>query len=138
MRLAPLLFAIAQFGTIVFPNSGKPEAQEAFLQGVLLLHNFAYPQAARAFEEAERVDPNFALAYWGEAMTYNHPIWYETDADAGRKALAKFSGQVTPRERAYLDAVAKETMRLRPVIDAAERTLTKPRTVCGWELPPGV
>jgi cytochrome P450 len=39
---------------------------------------------------------------------------------------------------AYLDAVVKETMRLRPVIDAAERTLTTPRTVCGWELPAGV
>jgi len=39
---------------------------------------------------------------------------------------------------AYLDAVVKETLRLRPVIDAAERTLTVPRTVAGWELPAGV
>jgi cytochrome P450 len=41
-------------------------------------------------------------------------------------------------EEAYLDAVVKETLRLRPVIDAAERTLTAPRTVAGWELPAGV
>jgi cytochrome P450 len=39
---------------------------------------------------------------------------------------------------AYLDAVVKETLRLRPVIDAAERTLTVPRTVAGWDLPAGV
>ncbi len=39
---------------------------------------------------------------------------------------------------AYLDAVVKETLRLRPVIDAAERTLTVARTVAGWELPAGV
>jgi cytochrome P450 len=39
---------------------------------------------------------------------------------------------------AYLDAVVKESLRLRPVIDAAERTLTKPRVVAGWELPAGV
>src|SRR5205085_9710558 len=39
---------------------------------------------------------------------------------------------------AYLDAVVKETLRLRPVIDAAERTLTEPRTVAGWQLPAGV
>ncbi|HLM87214.1 MAG TPA: cytochrome P450 [Solirubrobacteraceae bacterium] len=39
---------------------------------------------------------------------------------------------------AYLDAVVKETLRLRPVIDAAERTLTVPRTLAGWELPAGV
>jgi len=38
----------------------------------------------------------------------------------------------------YLDAVVKETLRLRPVIDGAERTLTVPRTVAGWELPAGV
>jgi cytochrome P450 len=38
----------------------------------------------------------------------------------------------------YLDAVVKETLRLRPVIDAAERTLTVPRTVAGWELPAGI
>jgi cytochrome P450 len=38
----------------------------------------------------------------------------------------------------YLDAVVKETLRLRPVVDAAERTLTKSRTVSGWELPAGI
>lgn len=38
----------------------------------------------------------------------------------------------------YLDAVVKETLRLRPVIDAVERTLTVPRKVAGWELPAGV
>jgi cytochrome P450 len=39
---------------------------------------------------------------------------------------------------AYLDAVVRESLRLRPVIDAAERTLTVPRTVAGWQLPAGV
>lgn len=42
------------------------------------------------------------------------------------------------RDDSYLDAVVKETLRLRPVIDAAERTLTRPRTVAGWELPAGI
>ncbi len=39
---------------------------------------------------------------------------------------------------AYLDAVVKESLRLRPVIDGAERTLTRPRTLAGWNLPAGV
>jgi cytochrome P450 len=42
------------------------------------------------------------------------------------------------RDDSYLDAVVKETLRLRPVIDAAERTLTRTRVVGGWELPAGV
>lgn len=38
----------------------------------------------------------------------------------------------------YLDAVVTETLRVRPVIDAAERTVKSPRTVAGWELPEGI
>ena len=38
----------------------------------------------------------------------------------------------------YLDAVVTETLRIRPVIDAAERTLAKPRTICGYDLPAGI
>ena len=95
-----------RLGTIVFPNSGKPEAQAAFLRGVLLLHNFAYPQAASAFHEAETIDPNFALAYWGEAMTHNHPLWYQYDRAAGRAALAKMRTKpADARERGYIEAV---------------------------------
>jgi tetratricopeptide (TPR) repeat protein len=110
--------AAEQLGTIAFANTGKPEAQEAFLRGVLLLHNFAYPQAARAFQEAEKADPSFALACWGEAMTYNHPIWYETDLERGRDAVRRaraamaFSspraqrGVNGVRESMWIDAVA--------------------------------
>jgi hypothetical protein len=105
--LALPLAADEHFGAIAFANSGKPEAQEAFLRGVLLLHNFAYPQAERAFEEAERIDPNFVLAYWGEAMTYNHPIWYEVDLDRGRDAVKRGQRAAgSERERMWIDAVA--------------------------------
>jgi hypothetical protein len=109
-----LLFAVSlhaddRLGTIRFPNSGKPDAQPAFLRGVLLLHNFAYPQAASAFVEAQKIDPNFVLAYWGESMTSMHPLWYEGEPAAGRAALAKIPAAAlaaaTPRERAYVEAV---------------------------------
>jgi cytochrome P450 len=39
---------------------------------------------------------------------------------------------------AYLEAVVKESLRLRPVIDAAERTLTAPREIAGWQRPAGM
>lgn len=52
--------------------------------------------------------------------------------------LERLRASVAEGDDAYAAAVGKETLRLRPVIDAAERTLTKPRTIAGWELPPGV
>src|SRR5216117_2235426 len=102
-----------RLGTIDFPASGAPAAQAPFIRGVLLLHSFEYQDAARAFREAQRLDSGFALAYWGEALTYTHPLWNEQDRNAARAALqrlgptaaARRSKAPTPREQAYLDAV---------------------------------
>lgn len=108
LMLCTSVQAQEQFGTIVFPNSAKPEAQAPFLRGVLLLHNFAYPQAKRAFVEAEKIDPKFALAWWGEAMTYNHPVWNQFDGEAGRRVLDELKplkASATARERGYIEAI---------------------------------
>lgn len=102
-----------RLGTIDFPNSGAAAAQPPFLRGVLLLHSFEYGAAAAAFHQAERIDPSFAMAFWGEALTYTHPVWNEQDVAGGRVALqrlgptpaARRARAKTARERAYLDAV---------------------------------
>ncbi|MFL6248522.1 MAG: hypothetical protein ACJ74H_21035 [Thermoanaerobaculia bacterium] len=90
-------FAQPAVGEVAFANSGKPEAQAAFLRGLGLLHNFEYPRAATAFQEAQAIDPSFAMAYWGEAMTHTHPIWFQQDADAARAILQRLGA--TPEER---------------------------------------
>jgi tetratricopeptide (TPR) repeat protein len=100
-------------GVITFENSGAPAAQADFLSGLAALHNFQYPLATRLFQRAQAADPDFALAYWGEAMTHDHPVWHEQDLHAARAALAKLGATPearaakakTPRERAYLAAV---------------------------------
>lgn len=102
-----------ELGDISFPNSGAPAAQPSFLRGVLLLHSFEYSSAARAFAEARAIDPAFAMAYWGEAMTYNHPIWGEQDREAAHavlNALAPTAAErraraATDREKGYFDAI---------------------------------
>lgn len=76
-------------GRVKLPNSGAAGAQAAFHHGLAQLHNFEYDSAANDFRRARKIDPEFALAYWGEAMTYNHPIWMRQDRDAGRAVLAK-------------------------------------------------
>ena len=43
-----------------------------------------------------------------------------------------------PDDIDYLDAVVTETLRIRPVLDAAERTLAAPRRVCDYDLPAGI
>jgi tetratricopeptide (TPR) repeat protein len=101
------------YGHVDFANSGAPSAQADFLDGLALLHDFEYPAAAVAFRRAEAADAGFAMAYWGEAMTFNHPVWMQQDLNAARAALNKLAPTPaerrarakTDREKAYLDAV---------------------------------
>src|SRR5256886_17127189 len=109
----PLAAQTSHLGTIDFPTSGAPAAQAQFVRGVLLLHSFEYRDAALAFRQAQGLDPGFALAYWGEALTYTHPLWNEQDVNAAHAALqrlgptpaARRAKAPTPRERAYLETV---------------------------------
>jgi tetratricopeptide (TPR) repeat protein len=90
---------IKGLGTIAFPTSAHSSAaQTDFVRGVLLLHLFEYDEAAAAFHAAERLEPEFAMAYWGEAMTYTHPVWGEHDTTAARAALAKLASSASARE----------------------------------------
>ena len=65
----------SDLGTVHFPNSGSEAAQAAFQRGVAALHSFWYEEAGEAFKNAQEIDPDFALAYWGEAVSHNHPLW---------------------------------------------------------------
>src|SRR4051794_5211572 len=69
--------AQGNYGELSFPNSGNKTAQAPFLRGVKLLHNFQYEDAVEAFQAAQKADPDFALAYWGEAMAHNYTLWAE-------------------------------------------------------------
>jgi tetratricopeptide (TPR) repeat protein len=105
--------ATGGYGHVEFTNSGAAAAQADFLAGLAMLHDFEYESGAAAFRRAEAGDPGFAMAFWGEAMTYNHPIWMQQDLDGARAALAKLAPTAaerraragTDREKEYLDAI---------------------------------
>jgi len=104
---------LQRLGTIDFPTSGAPAAQQAFVRGVLFMHSFEYDAASRSFREAQRLDPGFAMAYWGEAMSLNHPVWNQQDREGARAVLVHLgptpadrrAKAPTDREKEYLDAV---------------------------------
>jgi len=102
-----------ELGNITFPNSGSEEAQADFLMGVKALHSFQFDEARFAFERAQKIDPSFALAFWGQAMSDNHPLWAQQDMDAASAALirlastfeARLERAETEKEKAFLTAV---------------------------------
>lgn len=105
--------AQATYGHTDFQASGSRAAQEIFVKGLLQLHNFEYDDARASFLAAQDEDPDFVMAYWGEALTHEHPLWDAYDTNASRAALAKLAataeGRVakapTAREKAYIDSV---------------------------------
>jgi tetratricopeptide (TPR) repeat protein len=97
----------SQLGKVDFPTSGSEKAQAHFLRGLAALHSFWYQEALEAFRESTRIEPDFMMGYWGEAMAHNHSLWSEQDTAAARDVIKKLADtpKLTARERAYLQAV---------------------------------
>ncbi|MEX2261258.1 MAG: tetratricopeptide repeat protein [Bryobacteraceae bacterium] len=98
----------SKLGNVNFPTSASGEVQAHFLRGVAALHSFWYEEALDEFRQATKIDPNFAMGYWGEAMAHNHPIRGDPqNTEAARQALAKIgdTARLTERERVYINAV---------------------------------
>src|ERR1700675_243190 len=64
-----------KLGTVQFPTSCSSDVQKSFERAVALLHSFAYSAAEKAFADVAKADPKCAMAHWGIAMTYFHPLW---------------------------------------------------------------
>ncbi len=112
---APLAAQAPQLGRIVFPTSASGQAQASFERGVLFLHSFEYDEAILAFRDAQTRAPGFAMAYWGEALSYTQPLWYNENSTRAREVLTRLAPTAaaraarapTPREKAYLAALER-------------------------------
>ena len=103
--------AVAGLGTVDFPTSCSATAQESISRGAALLHSFGYEEARLTFNDAAKADPACAMAYWGVARTWYHPIWpppLPDELKAGAAALdrALAIDAKTDRERDYINALA--------------------------------
>ena len=111
--VAPASAQLENVGNLSFPTSGSPEAQRHFLRGVAILHSFGWKQAIAEFKLAQKAQPDFAMAYWGETLCYNHPLNSQQDAKNPRAVLARLGPNraarlakaPTAREKGFLEAV---------------------------------
>ena len=99
-----------QLGKLSFESSCSRPAHALLEQGLGWLHSFEYAEAERRFSEAASADPHCAIAHWGIAMSYYHPLWAAPTPDELEKGSAaiekaKAAGARSPRERDYLSAI---------------------------------
>jgi tetratricopeptide (TPR) repeat protein len=109
--LAPRL---QNLGSHTFPVSTRNRQAQTFMnQGLNLAYAFNHAEARRAFREAARLDPNLAMAYWGQALVLGpninalmEPNEEPSAYELVQKAMSLRS-RATPRERAYIEALAQ-------------------------------
>ena len=99
------------FGQVHMDISCSPAVAADFDRALALLHNFWYVRALERFNQILKNDPGCAMAYWGAAMTYNHPFW-DPPSRAGETAAwvlvqkGLSAPEASRREKLYLAAVA--------------------------------
>jgi cytochrome P450 len=105
---------------------------------VLSLLLRARDEDGRPMSDAELRDELFTMLAAGHETTATALAFAFDLLLHNPDTLARLRDELASEDDAYLDAVGTETLRLRPVIDAAERALTRPRRVGGYELPAGI
>jgi tetratricopeptide (TPR) repeat protein len=100
-------------GSITYKiTTANDKAQEYFNQGLRLAYAFNHGEAQRAFRKAQKLDPDCAMCFWGEALVLgpNINLPMQEDAVAPAHAAAQkaksLAGKASPREQALINALA--------------------------------
>ena len=99
-----------KLGQVQFRTTCNPAAQVEIERGLGWLHSFEYAPAEQAFAAAAKADPACAIAFWGIAMTYYHPLWaaptpVELEKAVAALARARTVGARSKREQDYVAAL---------------------------------
>jgi tetratricopeptide (TPR) repeat protein len=117
-------------GSITYKiTTANERAQAYFDQGLRLAYAFNHGEAQRAFRMAQKLDPDCAMCFWGEALVLGPNINLPMQEDAVAPAYAAaqkakaLAGKATPREQALIGALAmrygSDPKAARPPFDAA-------------------
>ena len=95
-----------RLGRIDFPVTGPEAARQHFVRGMLALHSFWYDEAHDEFLAATQAAPAFAMGYWGDALSYYHPVGSQENLVASRAIMAQLppNAPLTERERDFIAA----------------------------------
>ena len=85
------------------------KAREHFLTGLKLVHTYEFAEATWSFREAQRLDPTFAMAYWGEIMASHMFVWYAKEPEQAQDAYKRMMNNIdyrnlTPKEQGLISA----------------------------------
>lgn len=105
---------LLNLGLHTFPVSTQNKLAQQFInQGLNLAYGFNHAEAGRAFKEAARLDPDLAMAYWGQALVLGPNINAAMDAGEEPQAV-KLINQAkslmetaSPKEQALIQALEK-------------------------------
>jgi tetratricopeptide (TPR) repeat protein len=117
-------------GTVHFPiTTSNPLAQRYFDQGLSFAYGFNHAAAIASFRAAQRLDPNCAMCWWGEALSHGPNINAPMDAEASARALEvsrraqSLAAETTAVEQALISAMLHRYSQGpdadRPLLDAA-------------------
>ena len=129
-QMAPLMENLGKYGMKV--STRVERTQLFFNQGLNLYYGFNHLEAYRSFKEAARLDPNCAIAYWGQALSLGPNInlpMDPADTETVYKALQKslsLLDKASAKEQALINALAKrytaEALKDRKSLDEAYAT----------------
>lgn len=99
-------------GTLHYPvSTANAQAQRFFDQGLILAYGFNHGEAIRSFQEAQRLDPDCAMCWWGEALAHGPNINAPMDPEVNARAVATaqraaaLMGKASLVEQALIEAV---------------------------------
>ncbi len=129
-QMAPLMENLGKYGMKV--STANDRAQLFFNQGLNLYYGFNHLEAYRSFKEVARLDPDCAMAHWGQALSLGpninlpmDPADTETVYKALQQAIA-LKGKASPMEQLLIDALSKrytvEALKDRKSLDEAYAT----------------
>ncbi len=106
---APLLEGLGDFHHPI--TTTDPGAQRYFNQGMVMASGFNHAEAIRAFQAAQRLDPNCAMCYWGEALATGPNINVTSKGKAVMQDAERVSAHAAIEKAVALQSSASEAER---------------------------